>query len=96
MSAHPIPDEALDDRLSEQRRGTVLERVSSILPAYQIRILEALPRDGSNISKADLAIAIDAGEKSSHFSNSLGALRTLGLVLYPGPGLVRSADWVWK
>lgn len=42
---------------------------------------EALPKD-------ELAVRVDASPTSSSFSNNLGSLRSLGLIDYPGPGLV--------
>jgi hypothetical protein len=38
--------------------------------------------------KVQLALLADASPKSSAYTNNLGALRTAGLITYPGPGLV--------
>jgi len=42
--------------------------------------------------KVQLALLADASPKSSAYTNNLGALRTAGLVSYPGPGLVALTD----
>jgi len=58
----------------------------------QQRILDALAWAESaripQVRKVQLALLADASPKSSAYTNNLGALRTAGLLTYPGPGLV--------
>ncbi len=79
---------AIDDKLSAR------DRLKPLLSPYQERILDTLPLDGSQIGKGALAEAIGASLSSSHFTNSLGQLRTLAIIRYPIPGQVALEPWV--
>lgn len=75
--------------------GTVRERLAGILTALQGRMVDALPRSGDPITKAELAAAIGQSVTSSHFQNTVSSLRTIGLVSYPDRGSVAVEPWVW-
>ena len=75
--------------------GTVRERLAGILSALQGRMIDALPRDGSPLTKAELAAAIGQSPTSSHFQNTVSSLRTLSIVTYPDRGSVAIEPWVW-
>ena len=67
----------------------VAARVDGLGPA-KVRILTALRQlealDNTEPDKASVAWFAGASPKSSAFANNLGAMRTAGLVDYPGPG----------
>ena len=44
------------------------------------------------ISRVHLAAQLDYHERTKGFTNSLSALRTLGLIDYPTPGFVIATD----
>jgi uncharacterized protein len=77
------------------RLSTTRERLSKILTAPQARLLDALPRDGSSMTRDELGAATDYSATSGGFNNLLGSLRSLGLVDYPNKGLVAVKEWVW-
>jgi hypothetical protein len=58
-------------------------------------LLDALPHDGSPMSREELGAATDYSATSGGFNNLLGSLRSLGLVDYPNKGLVAVKQWVW-
>lgn len=83
--ADEAPGIANDDELHAQ--------VRSILPPARWRILEQLISVAPDaLDKTTLAESIDVSPRSSGFANNLGALRSLGLIEYPGPGLVAAGD----
>ena len=64
-----------------------------ILPRPQADILRALIAVyPDNMSKAELAVAVNVSAASSAYTNNLGRLRTLGAISYPGTGLARASD----
>jgi hypothetical protein len=62
----------------------------------QIRILEALASFRAlgieSVARSNVAVFADASPRSSGFANNLGALRTRGLLDYPGAGAVAITD----
>jgi hypothetical protein len=61
----------------------------------QRAILETLVKyHAQPISKDFLADEIDVSSSSSSFTNNLGALRTLGAIDYPKPGMVQLTRYV--
>ncbi|MCY0985754.1 hypothetical protein OV203_01340 [Nannocystis sp. ILAH1] len=54
-----------------------------------LNALAWLARIRDTVDRQVLALMADASAKSSAFANNLGALRTRGLIDYPGSGLVR-------
>lgn len=70
----------------------VIERVNSILSGPQQRVLAAIMRSGG--SREEIAVATDYSATSGGFANLLGSLRSLGLIDYPGRGLVEAAEWL--
>lgn len=63
--------------------------VAGLVGAPKWRLLEQLVRAYPGaLSKGDLAELAGASVTSSSFANNLGSLRSLGLIEYPGPGLV--------
>lgn len=77
-------------------RRTVRDRLSDILTGPQAKILDALPADGTPISREDLGAATGYSHTSGNFGNLLGQLRTLGLLDYPQQGFVAVEPWVWS
>ena len=85
VHADEVDVPADDDQLHEQ--------VRALLPPARWRILEHLIQVWPDaLDKVALAEAIDVSPKSSGYSNNLGALRSLGLIDYPGPGLVAATE----
>lgn len=83
--ADDVDAPASDEQLHDQVRG--------LLPPARWRILEQLINFWPDaLDKSALAESIDVSPKSSGYSNNLGALRSLGLIDYPGPGLVAATD----
>lgn len=67
------------------------DRLQAVLNGPQWRILapiiDAYPK---SISRADVAAKAGYEPTGGAFQNPLGSLRTLGLISYPGPGLVQA------
>lgn len=63
------------------------------LSGLALKILEAaLTAYPSDMTRDELALAIDSTAGNGHFKNTLGDLRTLGVIHYPQPGRVRATD----
>lgn len=89
----PVRVPALDQtRSSTAERSQVTE---GLTPARR-RILDALAdMEGIGVAharKKQVALWAGVSPKSSGFANNLGALRSAGLIDYPGPGLVALTD----
>jgi hypothetical protein len=78
------------------RGGSVRERLGAILTGPQIKLLDALPRDGSAMTNEELAEASGYSVTSSSYANTRGSLKTLNIVNYPAPGQVAVEPWVWS
>ena len=66
-----------------------------LMPAQQ-KILKALyERYPAEVNKNELAELAQASATSSAFGNNLGALRSAGMIDYPGPGVAKAADWLF-
>ena len=79
-SAAPTTEEllrAIGERL-EPRHNRILRALAGMYPAP--------------LRRAELAGIVGASAISSSFSNDLSKLKTLGLIEYPGPGMLRAAD----
>lgn len=72
------------------------DRIGGILTGPQMKLLDALPQDGSPISREDLGEATGYSHTSGNFGNLLGQLRTLSLITYPQTGQVAVETWVWS
>lgn len=72
------------------------DRIGGILTGPQAKLLDALPQDGSPISREELGEATGYSHTSGNFGNLLGQLRTLSLITYPQTGLVAVETWVWS
>lgn len=69
------------------------QQVLAKLPPMRRRILEAaLAKWPEAATRTEIAAAAGATASGGSFGDQLGALRSLGAVDYPGPGLVRAAD----
>ena len=70
-------------------------KVDGLVPARQ-RLLNALVMLESigvmQVGKTQLALWADTSPKSSGYANNLGALRSAGLINYPGPAMVALTD----
>ena len=74
----------------------VFRRAESLLTQAQKRVLEVLREiHPEGISREDLAERAGVPATSGGFKNNLGAMRTAGLIEYPGAGAVRCADWLF-
>ena len=74
----------------------VFRRAESLLTQAQKRILEVLRElHPEAISREDLAERAGVPATSGGFKNNLGAMRTAGLLEYPGAGTVRCAAWLF-
>lgn len=73
----------------EALRSSVLSVLDGPQQRVLTPVLEAYPKA---ISSKDLAPAAGYGSENGAFNNIRGRLRTLGLVTYPSPGMVRAAD----
>jgi hypothetical protein len=76
--------------------GRARDRLKAVLSAPQAKVLDALPHDGSPMSRETLADATGYSATSGGFGNLLGSLRSLGLVSYPRQGFVAVETWVWE
>jgi uncharacterized protein len=74
----------------------VRERLANILSNPQAKIIDALPRDGSPMSREDLGAATEYSPTGGGLGNLCGSLRTLGFVTYPQAGFVAVEQWVWR
>lgn len=86
VEAAPAPDFSRNTR----------ERLADILSRPQALILDALPKDGSPMSREELGNATGYSPTSGGFNNLLGSLRSLAVVTYPSPGFVAVEPWVWS
>lgn len=70
-------------------------KVDGLVPARQ-RLLNALAMLESigvmQVGKTQLALWADTSPKSSGYANNLGAMRSAGLINYPGPATVALTD----
>lgn len=69
----------------DEMQASVCAKVGSSKAAILRHLIGIYPRD---IARDDLAEKIDVSPTSGGFFNNLGALRTLGVIDYPGPGKV--------
>lgn len=76
--------------------GSVRDGLSSVLTPYQAKIVDALPRDGSGMTRDELAAAIEQSPTSSTFEKYIRTLRALGIVTLPEAGSVAVEQWVWS
>lgn len=73
----------------------MLARCKQIVPPRQQNILNALAAVYPNpLDKESLAGEAKASAKSSSFENSLGSLRSAGMIEYPASGTAKLASWV--
>jgi hypothetical protein len=73
----------------------MLERCKSLLPLAQQKILDAAARAYPKaISKEAIAEAVGVSAGSGSFDNNVGRLRTLGILDYPAPRMVKLQTWV--
>lgn len=75
---------------------SVRQRFASVLTGPEAKILDAMPRDGSAISNADLAAAAGYAPTGGAYLNPRGRLKALGLITYPQSGFVAVEPWVWS
>ncbi|MGE4043359.1 MAG: ATP-binding protein [Acetobacteraceae bacterium] len=83
-AAYPAAPPSLAD-LHEAWLGLVTGPQARILK----HLIDVYP---ATLDKLDLARAIDVSPGSGSFANNLGRLRTLGVIDYPGRGMVRAND----
>lgn len=88
----PPPARPAPSRGKSTATAVLTEGDLPVLPRAQRRILDTLAWMGQlGIApgrKVQVALLAGASPKSSAYGNNLGALRTAGLIDYPGPGLV--------
>jgi hypothetical protein len=73
-------------------RDELIERVLAVLRTEpQQRIFKAIVAAGQDISREELAAATRY-TVNGHFNNTVGSLRSLGVIDYPSKGGVRLAD----
>lgn len=70
------------------------DRIGKIIGAGHARILDAIPQDGTPITRADLAAA-SGFDQGGTFRAYVGKLVGLGMVEAAGVGAVKVAPWVW-
>jgi hypothetical protein len=75
--------------------GSARDRLGRIIEPSHAKVLDALPKDGSPVSREDLAAAAGYEAGGGRFANLLGKLSTLGAITYPQKGLVAVETWVW-
>jgi len=85
-AAAPAPDRSL----------SVRDRLAPVLDNPQAKILDALPKDGSPVTRDELAQRSGYEAGGGRFANLVGSLRTLGVVTYPSQGHVAAEPWVWS
>jgi hypothetical protein len=69
------------------------QRVRQLVKEAKWRIVEALiAAYPHSMPKEDLAVSIGVSPKSGAYFNSLGSLRSLGLIDYPSPGTAAATD----
>lgn len=76
--------------------GSVRERLAKVLSERHARVLDALPKNGDPMSRAQLAAASDYSTASSGYEKTLSELRSLGLIDMPKSGHVAVEPWVWR
>jgi hypothetical protein len=70
--------------------------VRAKLSGPQVKVLDpAINAYPSPISSDDVAAAAGYSSGSGGYNNLRGSLRTIGLIDYPSPGMVRAADWLF-
>jgi hypothetical protein len=73
----------------------MLGRCKAFFSSSQAAILDALAKAFPEaMEREELATAVDVSETSGGFRNNLGALRTAGMIDYPGQGQVKISNWV--
>ncbi len=75
--------------------GEMLARAKRVLGGSEGKLLELLHETGEVTSKTELAEAAGFSPNSGGFNNYLGHMRTLGFIVYPQPGQVQCADWLY-
>lgn len=81
-----VPDASLSN---EDLHRKILDNLSG--PEREI-LAALIGMRNSSVTKNDLAAALNRSAGASGFQNACGRLRTLGLVEYPGPGLIKASD----
>lgn len=77
-------------------RAAFHDAVRAKLKGPQVRLLEpALSAYPNHISTEELADAAGYAAGSGNFNNLRGSIKTIGLIDYPAPGLVRANDWLF-
>ncbi len=75
----------------------IFKRVDSLLLSSQRRILQALRENyPGSLTREQLAESSGFEPTGGGFNNYLGAMRTAGLIEYPGQGQVKAADWLME
>jgi hypothetical protein len=81
VAAKPMDAPPTSEALHEALYRKLTNKQGLILQA----LIAAYPK---SLSREDLAAEAEASANSSSYNNNLGALRSLGLIDYPGPGQV--------
>jgi hypothetical protein len=84
IAAAPAPDVS----------QTLIDSIRAILTVPQRTLFDALPGDGGEVHRADLAAAVGWEPNGSNLRNRLSELRTLEIVTYPQKGTVAVQAWV--
>lgn len=74
---------------NEALQEAVLAQVTTAQVDIVRQLIAAYP---NSLTRSDLAGTIGVSETSGGFKNNLGALRTMGVLDYPGPGLVVATE----
>lgn len=90
---HVAPDRIINRGLD----STELQaRVEALLSSSQAQLLRILANKyPAELTREDLAASANVSPESSGFEKNLSTLKSRELALYPGPGLVRAADWLF-
>ena len=73
---------------------TLEDSVREILTGPHRQAFENLPRDGSPMSRDEIAQACGWEPTSGHVKNVLGSMRSLEVIDYPSQGQVARAAWL--
>lgn len=102
---YPGPDQAALTDKGREAAGAIeppatseemLESCLKLLSGSQQKILKALYGNYPEpVKKNDLAEMVGASVSSSAYGNNLGALRSAGMIEYPGAGTAKCADWLF-
>ena len=78
-----------------QTSEEILQRVLKSCSGLETRIVQYLHEhnriEGTHRDQLSEAVAATGG----YYSNTLGALRTRGVIIYPSPGMVKIASWMF-